>query len=73
MKTIPIIIPKQDGPPIHLSLPKLTKLDKLARVLVSTGAGLALAGVISSLLNGDEEMTEESQPQENDAQQPIQP
>ena len=73
MKTIPIVIPKQDGTPIHLSLPKLTKLDKLARVLISTGAGLALAGVISSLLNGDEEMTEDSQSQEDDAQQPIQP
>lgn len=54
MKTIPIIIPeKNDDQPITLSLPKLAKLDKLAKVLISSGIGLALAGAISTLLNDD--------------------
>ncbi|MBQ4480492.1 MAG: hypothetical protein II943_07625 [Victivallales bacterium] len=70
MKSIPIILPeKKDGPPVALPFPSLSKLDKLAKVLISSGAGLALAGVISGLLNSDDEMQEsESQPQGNDAQ-----
>ena len=55
MKSIPIIIPeKQDGTPITLSIPKLTRLDKLAKMLIGFGIGLALAGVVSSLLDNDE-------------------
>ena len=55
MKTIPIIIPeKNDDKPITLSLPKIMKLDKLAKVLISSGIGLALAGAISTLLNDDD-------------------
>ncbi|MBR4220964.1 MAG: hypothetical protein IKR81_07405 [Victivallales bacterium] len=51
---IPIIIPeKNDDQPITLSLPKLAKLDKLAKVLISSGIGLALAGAISTLLDDD--------------------
>ena len=54
MKTIPIVIPeKNDDQPITLSLPKLAKLDKFAKVLISSGIGLALAGAISTLLNDD--------------------
>ena len=55
MKTIStIIIPeKNDDQPIHLELPKIMKLDKLAKVLISSGIGLALAGAISTLLNDD--------------------
>ena len=56
MKTIPIIIPeKNDDQPITLSLPKLAKLDKVAKMLISSGIGLALAGAISTLLNDDSE------------------
>ncbi len=55
MKSIPIIIPeKQDGTPITLSIPKLTRLDKLAKMLIGSGIGLALAGVVSSLLDDGE-------------------
>ena len=55
MKTIPIIIPeKNDDKPITLSLPKIMKLDKLAKVLISSGIGLAMAGAISTLLNDDD-------------------
>ena len=54
MKTIPIIIPeKNDDQPITLSLPKLAKLDKVAKMLISSGIGLALAGALSTLLNDD--------------------
>ena len=59
MKTIPIIIPeKNDDQPITLSLPKMMKLDKLAKVLISSGIGLALAGAISTLLNDDDDKPE---------------
>ena len=70
MKSLPIILSeKKDGPPVTLSFPKLSKLDKLAKVLISSGAGLALAGVVSSLLDSDDEVQEnESQPQGDDAQ-----
>ena len=55
MKTIPIIIPeKNDDQPITLSLPNLAKLDKVAKMLMSSGIGLALAGAISTLLNDDD-------------------
>ncbi len=55
MKTIPIIIPeKNDDKPITLSLPKMTNLDKLAKLLISSGIGLALAGAISTLLDDDD-------------------
>ena len=55
MKTIPIIIPeKNDDQPITLSLPKIMKLDKVAKALISSGIGLALAGAISTLLNDDD-------------------
>ena len=52
MKSIPIIIPeKHDETPIALSIPKPPRLDKFARMLIGTGIGLALAGVVSSLLD----------------------
>ena len=56
MKTIPTItIPeKNDDQPITLSLPKIMKLDKVAKALISSGIGLALAGAISTLLNDDD-------------------
>ena len=71
MKSIPIIIPeKNDDQPITLSLPKMTKLDKLAKTLIGSGIGLALAGIISSVLsdNDDEKNQQNSQTEEDDAQ-----
>ena len=56
MKDIVTIIPeKQDGTPITLSIPKMTKLDKLAKFLLGTGIGLAIGGAISTLLGSGEE------------------
>ena len=53
--SIPIIIPeKNDDQPITLSLPKMMKLDKIAKTLIGSGIGLALAGIISSVLNDDD-------------------
>ena len=55
MKSIPIIIPeKNDDQPITLSLPKMMKLDKIAKTLIGSGIGLALAGIISNVLNDDD-------------------
>ena len=70
MKNTPLIIPeKQDETPITLSLPKLTKLDKLAKVLISSGIGLAIAGIVSSVLsNDDEKNTKNDQTENVDAQ-----
>ena len=70
MKNTPLIIPeKQDETPITLSLPKLTKLDKLAKTLISSGIGLAIAGIVSSVLsNDDEKNTKNDQTEEDDAQ-----
>ena len=71
MENTPLIIPeKQDETPITLSLPKLTKLDKIAKALISSGIGLAIAGVVSSVLNGDddEKPDKENQTDEEDAQ-----
>ena len=71
MKNPPLIIPeKQDETPITLSLPKMTKLDKLAKTLIGSGIGLALAGIISSVLsdNDDEKNQQNSQTEEDDAQ-----
>ena len=66
MKTIPIIIPeKKDETPISLSLPKLTKLDKLTKALITSGLGLAIAGIISSMLNEDDENPEKHEKQAN--------
>ena len=64
MKNTPLIIPeKQDETPITLSLPKLTKLDKVAKTLVCSGIGLAIAGIVSSVLSNDdaEKTTKDSQ------------
>ncbi len=64
MKNTPLIIPeKQDETPITLSLPKLTKLDKIAKALISSGIGLAIAGIVSSVLsdNDDEKNKQNSQ------------
>ena len=59
MKSIPIIIPeKQDETPLTISLPKMTKLDKIAKTLIGSGIGLALAGIISSVLNDDNDKPE---------------
>ena len=70
MKNTPLIIPeKQDETPITLSLPKLTKLDKLAKTLISSGIGLAIAGIVSSVLsNDDEKNTKNNQTENEDAQ-----
>ena len=71
MKNTPLIIPeKQDETPITLSLPKRLKLDKVAKALISSGIGLAIAGAISSVLNGadDEKPDKENQTDEEDAQ-----
>ena len=64
MKNPPLIIPeKQDETPITLSLPKLAKLDKVAKTLISSGIGLAIAGIVSSVLsdNDDEKNKQNSQ------------
>ena len=68
MKNTPLIIPeKQDETPITLSLPKLTKLDKLAKTLISSGIGLAIAGIVSSVLSSDDnEKTEKDTLHEDD-------
>ena len=59
MKSIPIIIPeKQDETPLTISLPKMTKLDKIAKTLIGSGIGLALVGIISSVLNDDDDKPE---------------
>ena len=71
MKNTPLIIPeKQDETPITLSLPKLTKLDKLAKILISSGIGLSIAGIVSSVLNNDdnEKNNQNSQTEDEDAQ-----
>ena len=70
MKNTPLIIPeKQDETPITLSLPKLTKLDKIAKTLISSGIGLAIAGIVSSVLsNDDEKNTKNDQTENVDAQ-----
>ena len=61
-----IIPEKQDGPPVDLR--KILKLDKLAKVLIASGVGIALlAKTISTLTS--EEKTEQNQPdREDDAQ-----
>ena len=59
MKSIPIIIPEKcDETPITFSIPKLTRLDKFAKALIGSGIGLALAGIISGVLNSEEEKQE---------------
>ena len=71
MKNTPLIIPeKQDDSPITLSLPKQTKLDKIAKTLISSGIGLAIAGIVSRVLNNDddEKNNQNSQTEEDDAQ-----
>ncbi len=64
MNNTPLIIPeKQDETPITLSLPKLAKLDKVAKTLISSGIGLAIAGIVSSVMsdNDDEKNKQNSQ------------
>ena len=71
MKNPPLIIPeKQDETPITLSLPKLTKLDKIAKTLISSGIGLAIAGIVSSVLsdNDDEKTAKDDQHEDEVAQ-----
>ena len=71
MKNTPLIIPeKQDETPITLSLPKLTKLDKIAKTLISSGIGLAIAGIVSSVLSNDdnEKTAKNDQTEDEDAQ-----
>jgi len=71
MKNTPLIIPeKQDETPITLSLPKLTKMDKIAKVLISSGIGLSIAGIVSSVLSNDdnEKNTPNNQTEEDNAQ-----
>ena len=36
----------------------MTKLDKIAKTLIGSGIGLALAGIISSVLNDDDDKPE---------------
>ena len=51
----PITIPvRQEEEPIQLSIPKMSRLDKCARVLLGTGIGIAVAGAVASLLKGGE-------------------
>ncbi len=70
MKTIPIIIPqKNDEKPITLSLPKLTKVDKLAKALIGSGIGLFLAGVVSSMLFEDDENPQKQEKEVNQENQ----
>ena len=68
MKNTPLIIPeKQDETPITLSLPKMMKLDKIAKTLISSGIGLAIAGIVSSVLSSDDnEKTEKDTLHEDD-------
>ncbi|MBQ9369379.1 MAG: hypothetical protein IJT83_16480 [Victivallales bacterium] len=67
MKNTPLIIPeKQVETPITLSLPKLTKLDKLAKTLISSGIGLAIAGIVSSVLSNDDEKNTKNDQTENE-------
>ena len=67
--SIPIIIPeKNDDQPITLSLPKMMKLDKIAKTLIGSGIGLALAGIISSVLNDDEKNAKDNQHEDEVAQ-----
>ena len=71
MKNTPLIIPeKQDETSITLSLPKLTKLDKIAKTLISSGIGLSIAGIVSSVLSNDdnEKNTPNNQTEEDNAQ-----
>ncbi|MBQ6474095.1 MAG: hypothetical protein IJJ33_19045 [Victivallales bacterium] len=71
MKNTPLIIPeKQDETPITLSLPKLTKLDKIAKALISSGIGLTIAGIVSSVLSNDdnEKTAKNNQTENEDAQ-----
>ena len=71
MKNTPLIIPeKQDETPITLSLPKMMKLDKLAKALISSGIGLAIAGIVSSVLsdNDDEKNKQNNQHEDEVAQ-----
>ena len=70
MKNTPLIIPeKHDETPITLSFPKLTKLDKIAKTLISSGIGLAIAGIISSVLSNDddEKTAKDNQTEDEDA------
>lgn len=69
--SIPIIIPeKNDDQPITLSLPKMMKLDKIAKTLISSGIGLAIAGIVSSVLsdNDDEKTAKDDQHEDEVAQ-----
>ena len=71
MKNTPLIIPeKQDETPITLSLPKMTKLEKLAKVLISSGIGLTIAGIVSSVLSNDdnEKNNQNNQTEDEDVQ-----
>lgn len=52
----PITIPvRENEEPIQLSIPKMSRLDKCARVLLGTGIGIAVAGAVASLLKGDDD------------------
>ena len=55
MKNTPLIIPEKQDDSLTLSLPKRLKLDKVAKTLISSGIGLAIAGAISSVLNSDDD------------------
>ena len=68
-----IIPEKQDGPPLNSSLRKILKLDKLAKVLIGSGIGIALLAKTISTLTSDERTEKDNQTEEDDAQQRIQP
>ena len=55
MKNTPLIIPEKKDDSLTLSLPRKLKLDKVAKALISSGIGLAIAGAISSVLNSDDD------------------
>ena len=70
MKNTPLIIPEKQDDSLTLSLPKKLKLDKVAKALISSGIGLAIAGVISSVLSSDndEKDAKDDHPEDADAQ-----
>ena len=74
MKKIAAIIPQKcDDPPITHSIPRPGRLDRLDKTLIGIGVGLALAGVISSLLDEEEKAPDDENPQEQetDDQEPF--
>ena len=66
MKNTPLIIPEKQDDSLTLSLPKKLKLDKVAKALISSGIGLAIAGAISSVLSSDDDEKPEKESHSED-------